>query len=102
MSRGLNRERKVKAILESEDWWVVRAAGSFGDADLVALKAGKRPRLIEVKSTLGPYSHFGPADRAELLLAAEIAGGEPWLCWWPKNGSATWIPASDWPKAKAA
>ena len=57
MSRaGHNRERQVKAWLQGQDWWVCRAAGSLGDADLVALKPG-RVLLIEVKATAGgPYS----------------------------------------------
>lgn len=29
---------------------------------------------------------FGPADRLALIEAAERAGWEPWLCWWPSRG----------------
>lgn len=100
MSRGHNRERQVKALLEADDWWVARAAGSLGDADLVALKDGKVPRLIEVKSTAkGPYEHFGPKDRADLRFAAETAGAVPVLCWWPSRGKPRWIHADEWPEA---
>jgi Holliday junction resolvase len=98
MSRGHDRERAVKAILEGEDWFVARAAGSLGDADLVALRAGSRSRLVEVKSTAGgPYERFGPADRARLRLAAQIAGADAWLAWWPPRGRLRWIDASEWP-----
>lgn len=98
MSRGHDRERAVKTILEGQDWFVARAAGSLGDADLVALRAGSRSRLVEVKSTAGgPYERFGPADRARLRLAAEIAGADPWLAWWPPRGRLRWIDASEWP-----
>lgn len=98
MSRGHERERAVRRHLESEDWWVSRAAGSLGDADLVALKSGKPSRLIEVKSTKrGPYHGFGPKDRQDLSFAAEIAGAEAWLCWWPPRGHMTWIPEVEWP-----
>lgn len=97
MSRGIKRERQVKEILQGEDYWVCRAAGSLGDADLVALKVGRRPRLIEVKSTLTPYAHFGPTDRAELRLAAEIAGADAELCWWPSRGKPRFIPMGEWP-----
>ena len=101
MSRGANRERAVKLHLEGEDWWVARAAGSFGDADLVALKVGKRPLLIEVKSTAGgPYERFGPKDRADLIFAAELAGAEPMLAWWPPRGVLRWIPAEEWPHGR--
>jgi Holliday junction resolvase len=98
--RGIDRERLLKARLEGEDWFVARAAGSLGDADLVALKVGKRPRLIEVKSTAaGPFHSFGPKDRAALLLAAEIAGADPYLVWWPPRRDPVWIPSHQWPGA---
>lgn len=103
MSRGHDRERAVKRVLESEDWWVARAAGSLGDADLIALKVGYPSRLVEVKSTAaGPYDGFGPADRAALLLAAKIAGAEAWLAWWPPRGKLRWIPSSEWPQPRLA
>lgn len=98
MSRGHNRERAVKVLLQAEDWWVARAAGSLGDADLIALKDGKRPRLIEVKSTAGgPYEHFRPADREQLKLAARIAGADAVLAWWPPRGQLKWIWPEEWP-----
>lgn len=98
MSRGIQRERQVRRELEAEDWWVTRAAGSLGDADLVALKAGHRPRLIEVKSSAqGPYEHFRPKDRADILFAAEVAGAVAELAWWPPRGKLRWIPSAEWP-----
>ena len=103
MSRGHDRERRVKAWLEARDWLVVRAAGSLGDVDLVALRDGYTPLLVEVKSTAGgPYERFGPAARAELLLAAEIAGARATLAWWPPRGQLKWIRSDEWPKARAA
>lgn len=103
MSRGHNRERQVRLQLESEDWWVCRAAGSLGDADLVALKKGKRPMLVEVKSSAqGPYEHFGPAERQRLIFAAELAGADAVLCWWPPRGRLRFVPSSEWPVALKA
>lgn len=99
MSRGHDRERAVRRILEAEGWLVVRAPGSLGVADLVALKAGERPRLIESKSTLTPFAHFLPRDRAALLAAAEKAGADPVLAWWPKRGELRWIWPDEWPGA---
>lgn len=96
--RGIQRERKVRHMLESQDWWVCRAAGSLGDADLVALRLGSRPRLIEVKSTAqSPYERFGAADRAALSAAARIANADAWLCWWPPRGKPRWIGEDEWP-----
>lgn len=102
MSRGHNEERRLKHQMESEDWFVVRAAGSLGNADLVALKEGQRPRLIEVKTdVVGPFANFRPADRADLLLAAKIAGADAWLYWRPPRGTGRWFPVTDWPPVKA-
>jgi Holliday junction resolvase len=99
MSRGHARERRVRDLLESDDWWVSRAAGSLGDADLIALRHDRRPRLIEVKSTAGgPYERFGPAARARLTFAAELAGADALLAWWPPRGHLPWIPATEWPE----
>lgn len=98
MSRGIQRERQVRKVLEAEGWWTCRAAGSLGDADVIAGKAGHTPRLIEVKSTSGgPYEHFRPADRAELLAAGEKTGWNVELAWWPKNGKLKFILPVDWP-----
>lgn len=76
----------------------MRAPASLGCADVVALRDGERPRLIEVKSTsAGPYAGFVPADRADLSFAAKMAGAEAWLVWWPKRSKPVWIPESEWP-----
>ena len=103
MSRGHNRERLVRHLLEDDDWWVSRAAGSLGDADLIALKRGRTPRLIEVKSTAdGPYKTFGPKERARLRLAAEIAGATAELAWWPPRGKLRYISSDEWPASREA
>jgi Holliday junction resolvase len=99
-SRGHQRERAVRDVLLDDNWVVVRAAGSLGAVDLVALKAGRRPRLIEVKSTIGPYDHFGPADRADISVRAVWAGADAELAWWPKRGKLRWIPEAEWPAAR--
>jgi Holliday junction resolvase len=102
-NRGHDRERAVRRLLEDDDWFVARAAGSLGDVDLVALRAGNTPRLIEVKSTAaGPYHSFGPKDRLDLLFAAKLAGAEALLCWWPPRGKPHWIPSTEWPSGAVA
>lgn len=101
--RGIARERKLRALLELDGWWTARAAGSLGEADVVALKHGEPPRLIEVKSTTsGPFHSFGPAKRDALIAAAVKAGAVPWLVWWPPRKAPLWIPETAWPARVAA
>jgi Holliday junction resolvase len=88
----------VKAKLEGEGWWALRSPASKGCVDVVALKAGHPARFIEVKSTAaGPFSHFGPKDRAELLEAAGHAGAVAELAFWPPRGKLEYIGSSEWP-----
>jgi Holliday junction resolvase len=99
--RGIHRERQVRDLLLADGWWVVRAAGSLGDADLVALKDGHRSQLVEVKSTAaGPYHGFGPSDREQLTAAAVLAGADATLCWWPPRRKPIWLHSSVWPEAR--
>lgn len=102
MSRGHDRERALVNELRNDDWFAMRAPASLGVADVVALKAGLRPRLIEVKSTAGgPYERFGPKDRADLLFAAQLAGADAYLVWWPPRGKARWVHSAEWPKSNS-
>lgn len=99
MGLGHDRERQLRKLLEADGWFVIRAPGSLGVADLCALKAGEQPRLIESKATkAGPYSGFVPSDRQALLEAAEKAGARAELAWWPKRGNLVWIGSEAWPK----
>jgi len=94
---GRARERQVANRLRSDDWVCVKGT-TFGVCDLVALRAGSTPRLIEVKSTAGgPYERFGPVERASLMAEARRAGAEAWLAWYPPRGQLRWIPSWEWP-----
>ena len=96
---GTRRERQVRDYLADRDWLAFRAPASLGVADVVALRAGSRPRLIECKATAqGPYEHFGPAARERLRAAAALAGADAFLAWWPSRGSLRMIPAEEWPR----
>jgi Holliday junction resolvase len=97
-ARGRAREREVKKKLEAEGFFVIKAGGSFGEADLVALKAGQRGMMIEVKSTTaGPFHSFGPEKREALYAAAEKAGLEPFLVFWPPRKELKYIGWKSWP-----
>ena len=119
MSRGHQRERDVIDLLREEGYVCVRAAGSLGPVDVMAMRRPildqftmipqdqpGRKLLVEVKSTRrGPYHGFPPKDRAEMLEIAEQAGAEAWLAWWPpckpgqrKLDMLKWLPSRCWPK----
>ena len=87
---------RLQAIPELRQLYAVS-----GEADLIALHVGRKPRMIEVKSTTrGPFAGFPPADRQHLLESAKQAGAQAWLVWWPSRGKPRWIPPGEWPKAK--
>ena len=91
-TRGTQRERAVRDHLAKQDWIAFRAPASLGAADVIALRAGSRTQLIEVKSTAkGPYEHFGPAARTRLSLTAKLAGADALLAWWPPRGKLRFI-----------
>lgn len=105
-SRGHARERQVRKLLDADGYWTARAAGSLGDADIVALRAIPvygvgdltSGMLVEVKTDVrGPFAHFGPVHRAELLAAAVKSGLRPMLCWWPARTQPRWYPPEEWP-----
>lgn len=101
MSRGTQRERAVRDYLLDRDWIAFRAPASLGVADVVALRDGSRPRMIEVKSTAGgPYERFQPADRERLSAAARLAGADALLAWWPPRGELHWIAEAEWPEVR--
>lgn len=83
---------------------MVRAAGSLGFCDLVAMRWDSPTMFIEVKGDKGsPYSHFGPARQRALIEAAENAGAEAWLAHLPPRArEPDWIPASKFPIARKA
>lgn len=96
--RGIQRERQVRHHFEDQGWVAFRAPASLGAADVVALRDGDRPLLIEVKSTSGgPYERFGPADRFELSEVARRAGADALLAYWPSRGDLEFVPESEWP-----
>lgn len=87
----------MRDLYAEKGYEVVRGAGSKG-ADLIAGRDGET-LAIEVKATkAGPFSGFGPADRAEMKAMCLRAGWKPVLVWWPANNPAPKMyPPSEWP-----
>lgn len=97
--KGGKKERQSKALFERDGWHVTKAGGSLGAADLVCLKDGERPMLVQVKATSrGPFDGFGPGERGELLAVAKGAGAVPVLAWWkPRAREHRLIESWEWP-----
>lgn len=81
-ARGDYHEHRTRDALTTAGWVVVRAAGSLGPADLVALQAGALPLLVSCKTK----ARISPAERAVLLDAADQAGARPVLAWRESRG----------------
>lgn len=95
---GTKREHQVRDVLRDDDWLVIRTPGSKGAMDLIAIRDGNRPRLVQVKGTAaGPFSDFGPAAREKLRGEAKLGGADALLAWWPKRGKLHWFDESEWP-----
>jgi Holliday junction resolvase len=94
--RGSNKERAVAANLRVDGWIVYRSAGSHGNADLIALKAGMAPRLLQVKSSARPFEHFRPTERLALEIEAANADAHAYLVHWPLGKTWTWVLMNGW------
>lgn len=70
--RGVRLERRVQDDLEAQGYFVIRAAGSKGVADLCALRVGATPQLIQCKLDC----YLRPAEREEFLEVAHQAGAD--------------------------
>jgi Holliday junction resolvase len=96
-TRGTGRERQVRALALGYGWVVYRAAGSHGNADLVALKRGHVPLLIQVKASAGgPFEHFRPDERQMLFAEARESGARAFLAWWPARKPLAWYVGPAW------
>jgi hypothetical protein len=111
-SLGRAFEHRVRDALTAQGWWVIRAAGSKGKADLVALRAtragGERVAycaLINVKRG----GKVSPAEWNEMWDLAVLVGAFPVVAFmpgargieWrlvtgPKNGSGRPQPWTNW------
>lgn len=76
---GRTLEYKVRDALQANGYQVLRAAGSKGVSDLIALKPGE-VLLVQVK-TSGPQ--ISPNERAALLNLARITKAVPLVAYKP-------------------
>jgi Holliday junction resolvase len=96
---GRARERQVAEVLRDQGY-VVAKTTSYGVCDLVALRRGDVPLLVECKANRGsPYMHFRATDREVLLLEAERAGARAVLAHWAPRRPLRLIPSTEWPAA---
>ncbi len=115
----VQRKLDVCGLLESYGWVCIRSVNSHGidvmaavgddfvwhpaiPSDLRRMHVLHGLLFIKVKTTvLSPWEAFRPNDRITLGYAAQTAGAEAWLCWWPSLKAApVWIAEADWPKVK--
>ncbi len=82
---GRATENKARGVLRVAGFVTMRSWMSRSPADLVALRAGSRPLLIQVKK--GGY--MVPAERLALWAMADQAGAVPVLCRMESDGSLT-------------
>lgn len=99
--RGYTFERAVAADLTKDGYLCVRAGGSHGVADVVALKPGQ-VLLVQAK-TDGAISI---SDWNQLLAVSEGVDAVPLLAWRPQRGRVEYWrivaprqPRKDWPHA---
>jgi Holliday junction resolvase len=81
--RGLYREERTSDILTAEGYLVMRAPGSHGQPDLVAIKPGQ-VLAVQVKSGDAPLRG---GWWNELWTVAVRAGAVPIVADWPKRGT---------------
>lgn len=80
----------------------VVTGNTHGTFDLIALKAGERPKLVEVKTGPSRYGNYPPRERAETIAAALQAGADALLAHWrPYAQEPELTDSKDWPVSKA-
>jgi Holliday junction resolvase len=75
-AKGSRRERQARTILETDGYYVVKAGGSLGIFDLVAL-GPQGARLVQVKSNEKP--RLAERERLELFPRLPYCSKELWV-----------------------
>lgn len=87
-SRGAAFERKVAALLAGDGYWVVRAAGSHGKADLIALKPDQ---VVLVNCKLSGPGGVPPAEWNALWELAATIGALAVVAHRPARGTVSYL-----------
>lgn len=96
--KGNAKENRTAALLDEQGWTVASRRHLAGPGDLLAVRAGEMPRLIEVKATRSAYEHFRQADRDEMREFAAERGLRAELAWWrPRSREPRIIGVDEWP-----
>lgn len=96
--KGNGFERQVAKQLEQDGWTVGSRRHIGGCGDLLAVKPGERPRLIECKRGAGsPYENFRTVDRNDMRDYAAERGLVAELAWRKDRGRVEFIDEASWP-----
>jgi Holliday junction resolvase len=87
-ARGADFERRTMTDLVENGYRVIRAAGSHGKADIVALKPGQ---VILVQCKLTGPGGVGPAEWNELFDLAQYAGAVALVAHRPRRGHIEYL-----------
>jgi Holliday junction resolvase len=75
-------ERRTRDALEADGWVVIRSAGSFGPADLWAMREGRTAWLVSCKTN----GYLSRVETIALNDVAEKAGAHAILAWQKRPG----------------
>lgn len=93
---GAKKERDSVRFKRAQGWVAIH--NTHGPFDVLAVKSGHRPQLIEVKYGPTPFSSYPPHERALTIAAALQAGGDAVLHFWKHRASEPIeIHSSEWP-----
>lgn len=84
-ANGSAFERKVARLLSDDGYLVIRAAGSHGEADLVAIKPGQI-LLVQCKTS----GRLDPGEWNAFYSAADSVGAVPLLAHRPAPGQVVY------------
>lgn len=97
-AKGNAKERRTAALL-AEDGWVIASRRHIGGCgDLLAVRTGEIPRLIEVKASATPWMNFRRPDRIAMRAYAAVNRLDAQLAWWaPRAKTPVYFGTDQWP-----